>query len=157
MDDMEAVEVQPIGVIRNNAGKRSHGEWSQVISRLIIDEKYAGALDGLEAFSHINVLFYLHKMERDFVSLIHPTGNPDLPLVGAFSTRTPNRPSKIGLTIVPIEEIRRNIIYVRGLDAYNGSPLLDIKPYFPRNLQQVNVPEWSKRIKKRQMMITQSR
>lgn len=148
MAEIEKVEVQPIGVIKNDVGYGSHGDWSQVISRLVIDDKYMDALDGLEDFSHIYVLFYLHRMDSNFKGKIHPTGDPDLPLTGAFSTRTPNRPSKIGLTIVPMEGIQANVIQVKGLDAYNDSPLLDVKPYFPKDLPNVEVPRWSKRVGK---------
>jgi tRNA-Thr(GGU) m(6)t(6)A37 methyltransferase TsaA len=136
------IEIQPIGVIRNDAGRRRPGEWKGVISTLVLDEEYTAALYRLDEYSHIEVLFHLDQMDRPFQAKIHPLGDPENPLMGAFATRTPNRPSRIALTTVKVLSIEGNKIHVEGLDAFDGSPLLDIKPHFERNLEGVRTPEW---------------
>ncbi|MFW6109191.1 MAG: TrmO family methyltransferase domain-containing protein, partial [archaeon] len=88
------------------------------------------------------VLFYIHEMDRPFRTRIHPTGNPEYPLMGAFATRTPNRPSKIALTTCKLLEINGNVLRVKGLDAYNGSPVLDIKSISWRDDTDMRVPQW---------------
>ena len=139
---MEKIPIQPIGVVRNDLGKRHYDEWRDTESDIIISEEYQDALYRLDEYSHIEVLFYLYEINRPFVTRIHPTGNPDYPLMGAFATRTPNRPSKIGLTICQLLNIEGNVLQVRGLDAYNGSPVLDIKPVTWRDDINVKVPRW---------------
>ncbi len=121
-------------------------KWEEIESRVVIDEEWAEALEGLEAFSHIWVLFYLHQAEegRSFTAKIHPMGQKDLPLVGAFATRTPHRPNPIALTPVRLLSCEGNVLTVRGLDAYDGTPVLDIKPYLPPGdcIPQATAPDW---------------
>jgi tRNA-Thr(GGU) m(6)t(6)A37 methyltransferase TsaA len=135
--------MKAIGFIRTNAGKRRYDGWRDVVSEIVIDSDYEEALEGIEDFSHIYVLFYLHESERPFKKKIHPTGNPELPLVGAFATRTPNRPNHIAQSLVKLLSRKKNILTVEGLDAYNGSPVLDIKPLtsYPKR-DEVKFPEW---------------
>ena len=146
---MDKITVQPIGYVRNSLGKRSYNEWSDTESELVISEEYQEALYRLDEYSHIEVLFYVHEMDRPFITRIHPTGNPKYPLMGAFATRTPNRPSKIALTTVKILEIKDNIIRVNGLDAYDGSPVIDIKSIGWRSDKDVKVPAWISDLKEK--------
>jgi len=146
---LEPVTVQPIGVVHNSLGRRRYDEWRETESDIIIREVYKEALSGLEEYSHIEVLFYLHMVNRPFVSMIHPTGNPELPLVGAFATRTPNRPSKIALTTCRLLGIDGNRLKVKGLDAYDGSPVLDVKPHFGLRHEEVTVPSWAADLNRR--------
>ena len=139
---LDKVQVQPIGYVKNNLGKRSYNEWRDTESEIVISEEYQDALYRLGEYSHVEVLFYLHEMDRDFRTRIHPTGNPDFPLMGAFATRTPNRPSKIALTTCKLLEINDNVLRVKGLDAYDGSPVLDIKPSSWRKESIIEVPQW---------------
>jgi tRNA-Thr(GGU) m(6)t(6)A37 methyltransferase TsaA len=147
MVQLNPVSVQPIGIVRNGLGRRSYNEWRDTESEIVIIEEYQEALYRLDEFSHIDVLFYLHEMNRDFRSKIHPTGNPDYPLMGAFATRTPNRPSRIALTTCRLLSINGNVLRVRGLDAYDGSPVIDIKPYTGKTIENVRLPEWLKKLK----------
>jgi tRNA-Thr(GGU) m(6)t(6)A37 methyltransferase TsaA len=147
MVQLNPVIVQPIGIVRNGLGRRSYNEWRDTESEIVIIEEYQEALYRLDEFSHIDVLFYLHEMNRDFRSKIHPTGNPDYPLMGAFATRTPNRPSRIALTTCRLLSINGNVLRVRGLDAYDGSPVIDIKPYTGKTIENVRLPEWLKKLK----------
>jgi len=136
------MEMNPIGHVRNNAGRRRRNDWREVVSDIVIDPKYTEALEGLEEFSHIYVLFHLHEVNRPFKEKVHPTGNPEYPLVGAFATRTPNRPNPIGLTVCKLVSRNENVLTVKGLDAYDGSPVIDIKPYSPLEVGRVKVPRW---------------
>jgi tRNA-Thr(GGU) m(6)t(6)A37 methyltransferase TsaA len=143
---LEPVMVQPIGIVRNNLGRRGYDEWRDTESDVVVCEEYQEALLGLDEYSHIEVLFYLHKMDKPFNARIHPTGNPVYPLVGVFATRTPNRPSRLALTTCRLLSINGNVVRVRGLDAYDGSPVLDIKPHFGLKSNEVKVPNWVKEL-----------
>ncbi len=102
----------------------------ETISDLIIDPEWTDGLEGLEVYSHIIVLFWFHKVKEEKVLLkIHPMHRLDLPLTGLFATRTYNRPNRIGETVVSLVARQDNILKVKGLDALDGTPILDIKPY----------------------------
>ena len=141
-------KMKAIGVVQTEAGRRRYDGWRGVVSKIVIDSEYEEALDGLEDFSHIYVLFCLHEADRPFKTKIHPTGNPDLPLVGAFATRTPNRPNPIAQSLVKLLSRKGNILTVEGLDAFDGSPVLDIKPftYCPRG-DEVKLPDWIEKLR----------
>jgi tRNA-Thr(GGU) m(6)t(6)A37 methyltransferase TsaA len=141
-------KMKAIGIVRTDAGRRRYDGLREVVSEVIIDSECEEALDGLEDFSHIYVLFYLHEVDRPFKTKIHPTGNPELPLVGAFATRTPNRPNPIAQSLVKLLSRKGNILTVEGLDAFDGSPVLDIKPftYCPRG-DEVKVPDWIEKLR----------
>ena len=115
-----------------------------IISQIMIFNEFIEALKGIEEFSHIYVLFWLDKIStKDRPLKVHPRGRKDLPLVGVFATRSMFRPNPIGLTIVKIIDVKKNMIIVRGLDAFNLSPVLDIKPYdFWDKNKEIIVPEW---------------
>ena len=106
------VLVQPIGYVENSLGRRHYNQWGETESVLVISEEYQDALYRLDEFSHIEVLFHLHEMNEPFKTRIHPTGNPEYPAMGAFATRTPNRPSKIGLTTCRLLSIEGNRLIV---------------------------------------------
>jgi tRNA-Thr(GGU) m(6)t(6)A37 methyltransferase TsaA len=118
---LNPVLVQPIGIVRNSLGRRSFNEWEETESEIVVSEEYKEALFRLDEFSHVEVLFYLHEMDKDFRNKIHPTGNPVYPLMGAFATRTPNRPSRIALTTSKLLNIEGTVLRVNSLDAYDGS------------------------------------
>lgn len=122
--------LKPVGFVQTEAvGKEVNTK--ALISKIVFDETYLEALDGIEDFSHLFVLFWLHETtEKDPKKLkTHPCGRDDMPLVGLFATCTPNRPNPIGLTRVKLLNVQRNVITVQGLDAFNGTPVLDIKPF----------------------------
>jgi tRNA-Thr(GGU) m(6)t(6)A37 methyltransferase TsaA len=85
---------------------------------------------------------------RGRVMKVHPKSRLDLPLVGVFSTRTQYRPNPIGLTLVQLLKRRKNTLEVRGLDAINGTPVLDVKPISPRTEfpRRTRVPKWYYRL-----------
>ena len=87
-------------------------------------------------------------MDEKFKTKIHPTGDPEYPLIGAFATRTPNRPNRIALSSCKLQEINGNVLKVKGLDAYDGSPVIDIKPYSEKIIKDLKVPQWIHDIRK---------
>ncbi len=119
-----------------------HG-WSQVESVLIIDSELTDLMDGLEDFSHIIVLFWMHQSSGEFPIKVHPQGRDDMPLTGVFATRAPHRPNSIGMTVVKLIDREGNRLRVKELDAIDGTPVLDIKPYLPKDsIPDAHYPEW---------------
>ncbi len=117
---------------------------------LVIHSEFQGILDGLEDFSHAVVLYWPHLLPTQGRSLIrvHPMGLKDFPLVGVFATCSPARPNPVLITTVRIVEKKENILTVRGLDALDGSPIIDIKPYTTNDLSadDVKMPDWMNQI-----------
>jgi tRNA-Thr(GGU) m(6)t(6)A37 methyltransferase TsaA len=144
----EPVLLRPIGVVRNNVRERYEG-WESVRSDLIFRDDLLDALDGIEDYSHVIVVFYLHAVPDEELTTgrIHPRGDPQYPLQGVLATRSQRRPSAIGVAVVPLLRRRGNILRVRGLDAIDGTPLLDIKPYIPRydSVPDAKMPDWATR------------
>jgi tRNA-Thr(GGU) m(6)t(6)A37 methyltransferase TsaA len=121
-----------------------------VISKLVIDNDLAGITDGLEGFSHLLVLYWAHLVPPEGRSIIkaHPMGRKELPVVGIFATCSPARPNNICATVVRLLKCRGNTLTVEGLDALDGSPIVDIKPYNPSYYptEGVKVTDWMERI-----------
>jgi len=142
--------LEPIGFVKTKAvGKEVRDK--KVVSQIIFREDLSKALTGVEEFSHLFVLFWLHKIsEQDRRILkVHPRGRDDMPLLGVFATRTPYRENPIGLTRVKVLKIEGNIITVQGLDAFNGTPILDVKPFDSWDTtKDFKVPEWWKKLEK---------
>lgn len=131
--------------MRNNINLPLREGWEEVVSELIFDANLEEATEGLEQFSHIIVVFWMHKVppERGTPMKVHPRGRQDLPLVGLFATRAPYRPNPVGMSVVRLLERRGNVLKVKGLDAINGTPIIDIKPYLPRDsVVEAAFPQW---------------
>ncbi len=147
---MPKITLDAIGRVRNSVRKIKREGWERVVSEIVILPAYKDALEGVEEYSHLFILFWLGRgpQARRAMMKVHPRSRPDLPLVGIFATRTQYRPNPIGLTLVELVSRRKNILKVRGLDALNGTPVLDIKPISPRNEfpKKSNVPEWYGRL-----------
>lgn len=130
--------LQPIGVVRNTmiALERTI-RWEDTISTVVIRDELAAALDGLEDYSHIWVLFAFQRerlgdgADRGPQLRVRPMGRTDLPAVGVLATRSPQRPTPIGLTAVRLLGRDGTMLQVQGLDAADGTPVLDLKPYIP--------------------------
>jgi len=125
-------------------------EGREVISELVIDSDLAGITDGLEDFSHLLVLYWAHRVDKDGRSITraHPMGRKDLPLVGIFATCSPARPNPVCAMVVRLLERKGNVLKVQGLDAIDGSPLIDIKPYNPSYYaaEDIKVADWMAQI-----------
>lgn len=103
--------------------------------RIEVYEEYRDALLGLDQCSHIIVFCWLHKNDHPEgrgVLQVHPKRNKQNPLTGVFATRSPMRPNLIALYICKILSIDGNTLYIEDVDAFDGSPIIDIKPYIPR-------------------------
>jgi len=96
--------------------------------RLMLDPRFVDALLGVEAGADLVLLTYFHLASHDVLQ-VHPRGDRARPLRGIFSTRSPARPNPIGLVTVRVVRIEGNVVWVRGLDALDGTPILDIKSY----------------------------
>jgi tRNA-Thr(GGU) m(6)t(6)A37 methyltransferase TsaA len=124
------ISVESIGYVKTQAVGDEVKDKSR-LSEIFIDCELTQALEGIMGFSHVFVLFWLHEIsseERETLK-VHPRGRSDLPLLGVFATRTNRRPNPIGLTLCELVKIESNVLTVRGLDAFDGTPVLDVKPY----------------------------
>ena len=115
-----------------------------------IDEKYNDALSGLKQFSHINVLYWFHENDtpdKRSVLQVNPRGNKKNPLTGVFATHSPLRPNLIALSLCKILSIDGTTIKIDKIDAFDGSPVIDIKSFFPTRLSipDVRVPDWERK------------
>lgn len=136
--------MHPVGVVKSPFTPES-GDKQKIVADIILDEKYVPALKGIEDYSHIIILFWMDRIlafNREILK-VHPRGREDMPLVGVFATRSKARPNPIGLAVVELVEKEHNVLKVRGLDAFDGTPVLDVKPYdFYDVKQDIQVPEW---------------
>jgi len=116
--------------------------------RLRIFEKYLPALKGLEGFSHVHVFWWFSKNdtpEKRRILQVHPRGSKKNPLTGVFATRAPVRPNLIATTVCRIQDIEDHVVTIERIDAFDGTPILDLKPYIPGAdcvKGQVRVPSW---------------
>lgn len=95
---------------------------------IIIEEKYAEALQDLNGFEYVYIIFDFHKSEKSNLKSNPPWVNRE---IGTFATRSPNRPNSIGLSTVKLISVSGNIITISNADMINGTPVIDIKPYIP--------------------------
>jgi len=141
--------LRPIGHVENEVQKGQQAIWEDMESHIVLDARWEEALQGLDEFSHIVVVFWLDRADETQVSLrVHPEAREDMPLVGLFATRTPLRPNPVGLTTVELLSVEGTTLRVRGLDAFDGTPVLDIKPYLIQGdlKPEASVPGWLRRL-----------
>ena len=133
MNELPGTSLKAIGIVRNEVKQPVRQDWEKVVSEIVVDSRLTEALDGLEDFSHITVVYWMHQATAtgELPTKIHPRGRQELPLVGLFATRSPQRPNPLGITTVRLLERQDNILRVEGLDAIDGTPVIDIKPYLP--------------------------
>jgi len=144
------LSLDPIGYVKNQVQDVRFKDWKNLESYLVIDRRYVRALDGLEEFSHILVISRLHLPGRVLLKR-HPRDRKDFPLVGIFATRSQMRPNRLGLHLVQLLEKKENELLVAGLDAVDGTPLVDIKPYIPQQdaVTTAKVPGWVHKLHER--------
>ena len=145
-----AITLEPIAVVRNEIKEMGRHKWEKVVSLLIFRPDLEEALDGLEKFSHIIVVFWMHlsPVGECFTLKTHPQMRQDLPLVGVLATRSPVRPNPLGVTIVKLLERKGSLLKVVGLDALDGTPVVDIKPYLPGDsVINIKAPHWVYRLR----------
>jgi len=154
MDGKMKIELKPIGYIssefQNPKDLRfacEKGLLAKTESKLNIRDEFLTGLKGLEKFSHLWVIYSLHKANRiELKTYPGPPSVKNLPRAGVFATRSQYRPNHIALRLVQIKKIEKNVIEVSGLDAIDGSPVIDIKPYVSHfdRLEKFKEADWYK-------------
>jgi tRNA-Thr(GGU) m(6)t(6)A37 methyltransferase TsaA len=150
MPSQAEIILKPIGFVRTAAVGDEVKDKSR-FSQIVVNDEFAEALDGVDGFSHAFVLFWLHGVsdEQRKTLKVHPRGRRDMPLLGVFATRTMLRPNPVGLTLVELVKVEGNVLTVRGLDAFDGTPVLDIKPFDSWDkVSTFKVPGWWVKLKK---------
>ncbi len=144
------MDLVQIGTVRSPVKEPVDKDWGEVVSQIDIDGKFAPGLLGIDSFSHVVVVFGMHQaswsLESDLVR--RAQGRPDMPLVGIFAQRARHRPNPIGITSVRLLSAEGGSLTVKGLDAIDGTPVFDIKPYFPQYdlVADARYPEWVDRL-----------
>lgn len=147
-----AILMTPIGQVEGGRKTPEDDDWGDSRARIVLDPARFDdeALLGLDAFSHAEVLFVFDKVGDDQIvtGARHPRGDTGWPRVGIFAQRGKNRPNRIGVTVCQIVSVAGRVLEVRGLDAIDGTPVLDIKPvmsgFAPRGA--IREPDWAKAI-----------
>ncbi len=127
------IELFPVAHVRSERTAHSSSMWAGVRAWIELDASLdAEAFRGLDAFSHVVVVFFMDRVDPGRIERAsrHPQNNPGWPKVGIFAQRGKNRPNRLGLTVCRIAKVEGPRLYLDGLDAIDGTPVLDIKPYF---------------------------
>ena len=147
------IEVRSIGFVSGTRADPIDDQWGRSIATITLEPEFGGdALSGLDAFSHVEVLFHFHRVGVDAIhtGARRPRNNPDWPAVGIFAQRGKNRPNRLGSTICRVVEVAGRVLKVAELDAIEGTPILDIKPvmveFLPRSA--VTQPAWCSELMK---------
>lgn len=149
------IAMKPIGFVRGGRRTATKDDWGNNRCRLELDKDRFSpeALLGLDEVSHIEVIFYFHvdASEPTETGARRPRGRPDWPLVGIFAQHGRMRPNRIGVSICRVLQLDGTAVVVEGLDAVDGTPILDIKPvwtgYLPRG--ELREPQWAKELMSR--------
>lgn len=124
------IELKPIGIIRTDTKiVPRHWSVSEVEGKIIVEEKYSLGIKDIKSGQHIVVIFYFHKSSKFNESFLIQKPPHHQQNMGVFSTCSPIRPNPIGMSIVEVIRVEGNIIFFKGLDMIDGTPVLDIKPY----------------------------
>ncbi|MFW6161752.1 MAG: tRNA (N6-threonylcarbamoyladenosine(37)-N6)-methyltransferase TrmO [Planctomycetota bacterium] len=135
--ERQVYQLHPVGTVEKKGGA----------TRLVIAEEYAPALEGLDGFSHVVVLYWFHKNDvprKRRILQVHPRGNRTNPLTGVFACRAPVRPNPIALSVCRIQAVEGGVVRVDRIDAFDGTPILDLKPHIPAidSPEDVRLPQW---------------
>jgi len=150
LSPLEKIEIHPIGFVKRSSSDDNERD-RDLVSKIVLKNEFVEGLDGIEEWSHVYVIFWMHKISDKEKTLVHPGRGRN---VGVFATRAPVRPNPIGLTLVELVKHEENVLWVRGLDALNNTPVLDIKPYpdWERGhlivVQNFRIPKWLSKITK---------
>jgi tRNA-Thr(GGU) m(6)t(6)A37 methyltransferase TsaA len=146
--ELPSMTLKAIGIVRNEIKRvlPASSDWGKIVSHIVIDSALTEALDGLEGFSHIIVLYWMHGVAvvGQVPTKVHPMGRQELPAVGLFATRSPHRPNPVGKATVRLLQCLGNTLKIEGLDAIDGTPVIDIKPYIPGydSVTNAEIPQW---------------
>lgn len=139
------ISLAPVAYVHSTRQEAQDDHWDQESVFIALTEDYtADSLKALDAFSHVAVIFYMHQVTQVTTGARHPRNRSDWPEVGIFAQRGKNRPNALGLTVCRIVKLEGSRLYVEGLDAIDGTPVLDLKPWVaemgPRGA--VFEPDW---------------
>jgi tRNA (adenine37-N6)-methyltransferase len=141
-------DIEPVAFVRGGRAAAVDDDWDRETAVIELAPRFgAEAIAGLADFSHAEIAFVFDQVPLDRIETgaRHPRNRPDWPLVGIFAQRGKNRPNRIGITVCRIERIEGSRVHVRGLDAIDGTPVIDIKPvmreFLPRG--DIRQPDWS--------------
>ncbi|EDX25545.1 SAM-dependent methyltransferase [Streptomyces sp. Mg1] len=143
------METEAVAVVVGGRAEVADDDWGRETAVIRLDERRFGpeALFGLADFSHVEIVYHFDRVPEEKVETgaRHPRGNPDWPLVGIFAQRGKNRPNRLGVSRCRVLKVDGLDVHVEGLDAVEGTPVLDIKPYMtefgPRG--ELRQPEWA--------------
>ena len=140
---MSEIKIKPIGYVKNNVKENRFGGFGEEVSEIILNEELTNALNGIEDYSHVIIVYWMDKVQGKAIEH-QPQGNPEVPVVGIFACRCPQRPNPIAITTVKLLVREGNKIKVKGLDILDGTPIIDIKPYWPQydKAEDVKYPNW---------------
>ena len=148
---MTEFSFRSIAKVHNTRTEPVDDNWSKVESVIELDHDLpAECFDGIEDYSHLEIIFLFHKSAKTFVGSEHPRENKSFPKVGIFAQRKKDRPNHIGTTIVTLIRRENRKLFVKNLDAIDGTPVLDIKPVFSEYLpsEKIMQPAWTKELMK---------
>jgi tRNA-Thr(GGU) m(6)t(6)A37 methyltransferase TsaA len=142
------MNIQPIGLVHSTRKQVIDDNWNQETAYVELDSRFsADSLAGLNDFSHVEILFYMDQVDPSKIETQarHPRNNPDWPKVGIFAQRGKSRPNQIGSTVCEILKVDGGRLSLKGLDAVDGTPVLDIKPWMNEFGPQgaVRQPHWA--------------
>jgi tRNA-Thr(GGU) m(6)t(6)A37 methyltransferase TsaA len=137
-------KLHPIGHVKKAEGK----------TQIVLDEKYQPGLLGVDGYSHIYVIWWFDKNdtpERRAILQVHPMGNRENPLTGVFATRSPMRPNLIAITLRKVISVEGNVVEIEKTDAFDGTPVLDIKPFISGydTAEDAKMPQWLEKARKK--------
>ncbi len=142
---MNTIVLSPIAYVKNTRKNMEDDFWGDVVSEItLVDEMTTESLDGIETFSHLEVIYYFYKSTKELQGAAHPRENRIWPKMGIFAQRKKDRPNHIGTVIVELISHQGKTITVKNLDADDGTPVLDIKPVIKEflPLSAVTQPQW---------------
>ena len=147
------IVLQPVAQVRGGRIQPEDDSWDSEVCEIVLEDRFGPeALAGLDGFSHIEVVFHFHQVADTEIQTgaRHPRGRADWPLVGIFAQRGKMRPNRIGVTVCRLLSVEGRALKVRGLDAIDGTPVIDIKPvikgFLPRG--EIIEPAWASELMK---------
>jgi tRNA-Thr(GGU) m(6)t(6)A37 methyltransferase TsaA len=145
------ITLTPIGYVTSSRADVRDDDWGAIEARINLNPDFGPeALDGLEEFSHVEVVYFFNRVAEDAIErgARHPRGNPAWPRVGIFAQRGKNRPNRLGVSVARFIGREGRQLVLQGLDAINGTPVLDIKPVMREFLPDgpIRQPPWTHKL-----------
>lgn len=141
---MSEIRLDPIGTVSCDVPDDEIGRRRRTLeSTIVIEDRFRDALLGIEQYSHLIVLFWMHRVSGPVSMQVHPRGDSALPVTGVLASRGRGHPNPVGLAVVELVAVDGCRLQVRRLDAYDGTPVIDIKPYdHYDSYTDIRVPSW---------------